>query len=117
MRSHPKLAQHLRWVTIALVYTWPDGGIQLWPVPILGNNPLASAKSARAAFELAQTQWTQLVWNETRADYDVEVAEGIKKEPVWPDKPFPAILKVGFADKVIDNENHPYVLQLRGTTG
>jgi hypothetical protein len=114
MRSHAKLAQRVRRVTIALIYMWPGGTIQLWPVPIVGDSTLPAWKSARAAFELAQTSWTQIVWNKERTDYDVEVAEAIDKEPVWPDKSMGELLKLAFADKVIDNEDHPYVRQLRG---
>jgi hypothetical protein len=114
MRSHPKLVQRLRRVTIALLYIWPGGTYQLWPVPIVGDSTLASWKSARAAFELAQKKWTQIVWNQERRDYDVETAEKLDKEPVWPDKSMGELLKLAFADKVIDNEEHPYVRQLRG---
>lgn len=114
MRSHPKLVQRIRWVTIALLYIWPGGAVQLWPVPILNGKSMASAKSARTAFELAQTHWTQIVWNEERSDYDVETAEAIDKEPVWPEKTINELLKLGFADKVINNEDHSYVRQLRG---
>jgi len=114
MRSHPKLEQRLRRVTIALLYIWPGGTIQLWPVPIVGDSTLPSWKSQRAAFELAQKSWTQIVWNDERSDYDVEIAEAIEKEPVWPDKSMGELLKLAFADKVIDNEDHPYVRQLRG---
>jgi hypothetical protein len=114
MRSHPKLAPRLRKVTIALLYIWPGGQIQLWPVPILGDSTLRSWKSARAAFELSLTNWTSIVWNEERSDYDVETAEKIDKEPIWPEKSMSELLKLAFADKVIDNEEHPYVRQLRG---
>ena len=48
MRSHPKLEQRLRRVTIALLYIWPGGTIQLWPVPIVGDSTLPSWKSQRA---------------------------------------------------------------------
>ena len=63
---------------------------------------------------MAQKSWTQIVWNDERSDYDVEIAEAIEKEPVWPDKSMGELLKLAFADKVIDNEDHPYVRQLRG---
>jgi hypothetical protein len=114
MRAHPKLVQRLRRMTIALLYIWPGGGIQLWPVPILGERPMALQKSARAAFELGQTKWTQIVWNEGRRDFDVETSENINNEPVWPNKSMSELLKLAFASNVIDNEDHPYVLQLRG---
>jgi hypothetical protein len=45
----------------------------------------------------------------------IEIAEGIEHQPNWPpDKTFNEILKLGFADKIIDNEDHEYVRQLRG---
>jgi hypothetical protein len=114
MRSHPKLAPRLRRVTLALIYTWPAGNILIWPVPILGDRDFKAWKSARAAFDLAQSQWVQIVWNEEKGDYDVETAEGIDRKPLWPEKTLTGLLKIGFADKVIDNEEHPYVRQLRG---
>jgi hypothetical protein len=114
MRGHPKLAPRLRQVTIALVSTWPTGSVLLWPVPILGDSTLAAWRSARAAFDLAQSQWVQIVWASERGDYVVETAEGIDKNPVWPDKKLSELLKIAFADKVIDNDDHPYVRRLRG---
>jgi hypothetical protein len=114
MRGHPKLAPRLRQVTIAVVSTWPTGNVLLWPVPILGDSTLAAWRSARAAFELAQSQWVQIVWAGERGDYQVETAEGIDREPVWPDKKLSELLKIGFADRVIDNDDHPYVRRLRG---
>jgi hypothetical protein len=95
-------------------HAWPGGGVQLWPVPILGTSTLASWKSARVAYEQAKTEWTQIVWNDERGDYDVEGAESINRDPIWPDRAFNGFLKLGFADKIIDNEDHPYVRQLRG---
>ena len=49
-----------------------------------------------------------------RSDYQIETAEGIDHEPVWPDETFEELLKRGFDGKVIDNEDHPYVRRLRG---
>jgi hypothetical protein len=117
MREHPKIKPRLRRVTIALVYTWPAGNILLRPVPILDDRALRAWKSARAAFELAKTTWTQMVWNEEGNDYAVEIAEGKEMEglkPIWPDKPFKELLKIGFDGMVTDNEDHPYVRRLRG---
>ncbi len=114
MRAHPKLAPRLRKVTLALTYTWPAEEILLWPVPILEGRDFKVWKSARAAFDLAQERWVQIVWNEEKGDYEVEPAESIDKEPIWPDKSLSILLKIAFADKVIDNEEHPYVRRLRG---
>jgi hypothetical protein len=118
MRAHPKLAPRLRKVTLAVISIWPADTVQIWPVPVLGDREFKAWKSARAAYELARDHWTQMVWDEARSDYTVETAEpdgGIDHEPNWPiDKTFNDLLKLGFADKIIDNEDHDYVRQLRG---
>jgi hypothetical protein len=112
MRDHPKLAPRLRYVTIMLVNTWPGDGFLLWPVPEHLDFP--AWRSEHAAAVLAQTSWTQLVWNMERADFDVETAENIGKEPNWPKESFEQLLKLGFADVIVDNQDHHYVRRLRG---
>jgi hypothetical protein len=114
MRTHPKLAPRLIPVTIAVVYTWPTGDILLWPVPIPGTRDFKPWRSARAAYERAQENWLQMVWNGERADFDIETAEGIDKEPDWPSESLSELLKIAFVEKIIDNADHPYVRQLRG---
>jgi hypothetical protein len=112
MRDHPKLAPRLRYVTIMLVNTWPGDGYLLWPVP--EKLDLAAWRSEHSAAQLAQTSWTQIAWNEERADFDVDTAENIDKEPTWPKENFEQLLKLGFADRIVDNEDHHYVRRLRG---
>ena len=114
MRTHPQLAPRLRPVTLALTSTWPSGSILIWPVPILGERDFKVWKSTRAAYELARDRWTQMVWNEALSDYQIETAEGIDHEPVWPGKTFSELLKLAFDGKVIDSEEHAYVRRLRG---
>ena len=115
MLNHHTMLPRLRKVTIATVYSWPGGALSLWPVPMVEETRIACWTSARAAYDLAKTKWVQLVWNADIRDYDVVTAEGINMEPVWPaDKTFQDLLRLGFADRIIDTENHPYVLRLRG---
>jgi hypothetical protein len=115
MLNHHVILPRLRKVTIAVVYTWPGGVISLWPVPSAEESRIACWKSARVAFELSQTQWAQLIWNSDRRDYDVAIAEGINTEPLWPDDlNIGKLLKLGFAEKIINTPEHPYVMQLRG---
>jgi hypothetical protein len=114
MRSYPKLMPQLRKVTLVLTCTWPSGNFLIWHVPIFGDRPFPAWKSARAAYELALERWTLMAWAEDKNDYQIEVAEGIDHEPVWPDKSFAELLKLGFDGKIIDNEDHPYVRRLRG---
>jgi hypothetical protein len=114
MRNYPKLSPRLRKVTLAAIIIWPADEVLIWPVPILGDRDFPAWKSARAAFELSQQQWTQMVWSDERRDYVVETAEQIHHAPVWPPKTFEELLKVGFDGKIVDNEDHPYVRRLRG---
>jgi hypothetical protein len=112
MRGHPKLAPRLRPVTIMLTCTWPGNGFLLWPVP--ERVDFKSWKSERAAAQQAQTLWTQVVWNSETTEFDVTLAENIDIEPTWPKEPFEQLLKIGFADMIVDNEDHYYVRRLRG---
>jgi len=118
MRGHPKLAPRLRWATIWLTCTWPGNGFLLWPVP--EKIDFSSWRSERKAAELAENQWMQMVWNpdKGRGDYDVEATDqnsSLKTiEPLWPKESFGELLKIGFADAIVDNEDHYYVRKLRG---
>jgi hypothetical protein len=113
MRSHPKLAPRLRWVTIWLTYLWPGGGFLLWLVP--ESTRFKAWKSENAAANKAQENWMQMVWDEEKGDYDVTEAEELENiEPTWPKEPFELLLKVGLADCIVDNEDHYYVRRLRG---
>jgi hypothetical protein len=117
MLNHHTMLPRLRKVTIAVVYTWPGGAISLWPVPWAEETRIACWKSARAAYALSKERWVQLVWNNDTRDYDVATAEGINTEPNWPtDKTLRDLLRLGFADRIIDTPEHPYVMQLRGLT-
>jgi hypothetical protein len=117
MRQHFKLKPRLRLVTLAVVCLWPGSTLMIWPVPIVGMKTLKVWKSERRAFELAHTDWMQIVWDDGENDHKVEPAEGIHHEPLFPpDKTFEQLLKLAFEGRVIDNEEHPYVRQLRGLT-
>jgi hypothetical protein len=113
MRGHLKLAPRLRVVTIMLACLWPGNGFLLWPVPERTN--FQAWKSEKNAADLAQTTWMSLVWNEERSDFDVEKAELLDNiEPTWPKENFEELLKIGFADVIVDNQEHYYVRRLRG---
>ena len=113
MRGHPKLTPRLRPVTITLTCMWPGNGFLLWPVP--QKTDFKPWKSEKAAAEQAQTLWTNLVWDEEKGDYDVGTAEDLKMVlPTWPKESFEQLLKIGFADLIVDNEDHYYVRRLRG---
>jgi hypothetical protein len=116
MLDHRTILPRLRKVTLSVTYSWPGGAIGLWPVPMVEEKTrIACWKTSRKAFEIGQKQWVQLLWNSDLTDYDLAIAEGISAEPTWPtDLDFKKLLKLGFADKVIADPDHPYVLRLRG---
>jgi hypothetical protein len=116
MLNHPVILPRLRKVTLATVYSWPGGELSLWPVPIIEETTRIKCwKSERVAYDRAKTTWVAMVWNRDTRDYDVTPAEGINLEPIWPtDKTFTDLLRLGFADAIIDSPEHPYVLRLRG---
>jgi hypothetical protein len=112
MRGHPRLAPRLRPVTIMLTCCWPGNGFLLWLVPEKTN--FKAWKSEKETAKSAQENWMQMVWNEEKGDYDVEKAEEIDIEPTWPKESFEELLKIGFADVIVDNEDHYFVRRLRG---
>jgi hypothetical protein len=117
MLNYHCVLPRLRRVTITVLCIWPGASTSLWPVPEADDTTRITCwKSARAAYRIAQEKWTQLVWNPDTRDYDVAVAEGINTEPTWQaDKTLADLLKLGFGvDRIINSENHPYVLRLRG---
>ena len=115
MRKHPKLDPRLRKVILAVIALWPADIVQIWPVPLPGpKSDFKPWRSARAAYELARDQWVQIAWSGETSDYVIETAEGIDHAPNWPDKTFEELLKLGFDGKIIDNDEHEYVRQLRG---
>jgi hypothetical protein len=128
MMNHPLVIPRARRVTIATSYLWPSGQIFLWPVPFpAGKGSVKCWKTARRAFEIASglavsldppdPRWAQLCRNSTTQDYDLAVAENINTSPIWPeDLRLSSSLKLGFRDKTIVDEDHPYMRQLRGLT-
>ena len=118
MKDYWAVKPHIRKVTIAVVYTWPGGAISLWPVPqaIDGEFKVKCWKTAYEAYELSKNVWVQMLWNDSKSDYDVINAEEITTDPLWPsDLNLGNLMKIGFADiRTIATAEHPYVKQLRG---
>jgi len=85
-----------------------------WPVPVLGEKPMPSDKSQNIAFEKSLRDWTIMTWDHGLRDFNVEIAENNPQKPVWPREPFQAFLKLAFAGRIIDSDDHEYVRQLRG---
>ena len=138
MMPHPLLIPRMRRVTIATIYLWPSMQVGLWtvPFPTTGKGATKCWKTARTGFEIASgladerilrgefpgitvtgPQWTQLCWNDETKDYDLSVAEGINAVPIWQEGlRLSNSLKLGFREKTLAHDDHPYMRQLRGLT-
>jgi hypothetical protein len=93
-----------------------QGVVMLWPValPDEGGRRNAWAETAREACELAKTAWVRLAPDMSLGAYRIYEAEGQLSGPIWPDKPFPELLKLAFKDRIVDSGDHPVVKRLRG---
>ena len=93
------------------------GSVYLWPVPLPSPDGRENAwhKTARAAAELAETQWVRLVANMSAGCYDIKIAPSGLSEPVWPDASFADLQKVAFGGgRLIDSIDHPVLQRLLG---
>ena len=90
----------------------------LWPVqlPDEGGRRSAWAETAHEAYQRAKTTWVKLDADMSLGAYRIYEAMGQLPEPVWPDKPLPELLKLGFKDRIIDSADHPVIKRLRGLT-
>ena len=110
-----ELAGELKPVLLVTATT-RQGMVLLWPValPDASGRRNAWAETAREACELAKVSWVRLVADMSLGAYRIYEAEGQLSDPVWPDKPLPELLKLGFKDRIIDRADHPVVRRLRG---
>jgi hypothetical protein len=90
----------------------------LWPVPLPnetdGRSNNAWHTTARAAAELATTQWVRMQADMAAGCYQVVTAAAALSEPVWPDKSFAELLRLGFSKRIIADPDHPIIRQLSG---
>jgi hypothetical protein len=92
-----------------------QGTVFLWPVRLPGPDGRLDdwSKSALAAAELAVSRWVRVQPDRSLQACSVLYAE-MSDEPVWPDVPFKALLRVAFKDRYIDSLQHLVLRQLRG---
>lgn len=62
----------------------------------------------------AKKDWVRMQSNRNISGYEIHKAEGIRLEPQWPDMTLEEYLSKAFADRMIDDENHPIVKNIRG---
>jgi len=90
----------------------------LWPLrlPEPDSTPLKWHTTAIAIAGDAATRWVQMRANRRGGYYDVFfLGQKIEvPEPTWPTESLRELLRLAFADRVIDNQNHVIVRQLQG---
>lgn len=108
----PELARPVR----LHLYVTRQGAVGLWAVKMPGEDGKVNPwhQSAAEAAQLAMAKWIRLVPNRDLGAYDVIAAENIPTEPAWPDKSMTALVNKAFADRYIDNEDHPLLRELLG---
>jgi len=111
-----ELAEELRQVRLFTCMS-KRGVVFLWPahLPNVSNNSGRTwHQSALQVAEQAKTLWVKMVGNKALGAYEYVKARGDLGEPQWPDKTFRELLKVAFADRVIDSMDHPVIRDLLG---
>jgi hypothetical protein len=63
---------------------------------------------------MAETEWVSMVWSNDHRDYIIEPAEGELPQPDYGQRLFSEMLMEGFADGVVDNDEHAFMLRVRG---
>ena len=58
--------------------------------------------------------WIRVVPNMSLGAYEIHLAENVLTEPEWPDKPFRELLEIGFKGRLIQGQEHPVIMRLRG---
>lgn len=92
--------------------------IFLWPcrLPDPDGRRCDWHETALECASLAIGKWVRVVADMSLSAYQPYVAEGTLPEPDWPDYTFRQLLEKAFAQRVIDDPDHPVVARLRGRT-
>ena len=93
-----------------------QGVLYLWPVKLPNPDGRQNEwhRSAAEAAERAMKKWVRVTANMSLGAYEIFEATGDIPEPVWPEFSFQELLKIGFRDRVVDRDDHPLVLRLKG---
>lgn len=111
-----ELADNVTKVTLFTTIT-RHGTVFFTPVRLPGSPHKVAetaASSLREAVEMAIHKWVKVVWNKELGAYETHVAPGRLPDPVWPKIEFAELFRRAFADRVIDDHEHPIIRQLLG---
>ena len=93
-----------------------QGTLHLWPVKLPAPDGRRNEwhRSGAEAAERAIRNWVRVTSSMSLGAYEIFEANGDLPEPVWPDIPFPEILRIAFRDRIVDHAGHPLVQRLQG---
>jgi|SRR5271165_183652 len=88
----------------------------LWPVklPTPDGRQNEWHISAREAAEHAMERWVRVKPNMELRAYEIFEAAGNIPEPVWPEMPFGALIRLAFKNFYVDKLDHPVIKRLQG---
>ena len=88
----------------------------LWETrqPDVSGNDNPWSESMRIALSEGKKRWVRVVANQALGAYDLFVAPGDLSEAVWPKYTMGEMLKAAFAGRIIESQEHPVLLRLRG---
>jgi hypothetical protein len=115
----PNMAQVLpgEFSTVTLYLAINRQGVPfLWPVKLPKPDGKHNEwhRSAAEAAERAMGKWVRVTSSMSLGAYEIFKASGDLPEPVWPDIPFPEILRIAFRDRIVDRPEHALVQRLQG---
>jgi hypothetical protein len=104
--------------TMSMLYTTitRQGVVVLWPVrlPLPDGRHNEWHRSAAEAAELAMKRWIRVKANQALGAYEMFEAAGTIPEPEWPEQSFADLLRIAFADRLVNSLDHPVIRRLRG---
>jgi hypothetical protein len=113
MRGHSLLRDRLRLVLLTVIYNWPSRQLSIWPAPLdISTHTNRWHTTANTAWHLAKRSWVQM--SASGDHYGIHVAEGELPEPEWGDRSLQELLKAAFKNRIIDDDDCPFMRKLRG---
>ena len=84
------------------------------PLPDSSGNRNRWHQSLDEAVVRSQETWIRITANKTIGGYDIFEASAKLPEPIWPTESMDSLLEVAFRGRVLDDPNHPVVIDLLG---
>ena len=111
----PELTSELVFKTVFTAIN-RQGVVFLWPVrlPAPDDRKTEWSRSAREAAELAMKQWVRVKANMSLGAYEINVAESVMADPIWPELSYQDLVRIAYRDRIVASIDHPVVRRLRG---